>query len=75
MYLKRSSATLFQMLSKTLNYTFKEKDQQRYIYLRLNLLDQQYCLKVDEQLWQSYLEISLQQHMWPVSFFLNCIFL
>ncbi|CAF1153815.1 unnamed protein product [Rotaria sordida] len=64
-YLKRSSATLFQMLSKTLNYTFKEKPEQKYIYLRLNLFDQQYCLKVDEQLWQSYLDIGLQQHVWP----------
>ena len=57
------------MLSKTLNYTFKEKNEQKYIYLRLNLFDQQYCLKVDEQLWQSYLDIGLQQNQWPVSFF------
>jgi hypothetical protein len=56
------------MLSKTLNYTFKGKPEQKYIYLRLNLFDQQYCLKVDEQLWQSYLDIGLQQHVWPVSF-------
>ena len=68
MYLKRSSATLFQMLSKTLDYNFKEKEQQKYIYIRLNLLDQQYCLKVDQQLWQSYLDIGVQQHIWPVSF-------
>ena len=55
------------MLSKTLNHNFKEKQQQKYIYIRLNLLDQQYCLKVDQQLWQSYLDIGVQQHVWPVS--------
>ena len=69
MYLKRSSSTLFQMLNKTLNYILKKKNEQKYIYVRLNLLDQQYCLKVDEQLWQSYLDIGLQQHLWPVGLF------
>jgi hypothetical protein len=68
MYLKRSSSTLFQMLNKTLHYIVKKKNEQKYIYVRLNLLDQQYWLEVDQQLWQSYLDIGLQQHIWPVSF-------
>ncbi|CAF4664571.1 unnamed protein product, partial [Rotaria socialis] len=33
------------------------------------LLDQQYCLEKDRQLWQSYLDIGLQQHLWPDQFY------
>jgi len=69
MYLKRSPSILFQMLNKRLNYTLKKKDEQNFIYTRLNLLDQHYCLEVDLKLWQSYLDIGLQQHKWPVSLF------
>lgn len=68
MYLKRSSATIFQMLSKILNYTFRSKKEQKFIYIRLNLFDQQYYLDVQQQSWQSYLTMSLQQQSWPVSF-------
>ncbi|CAF3455231.1 unnamed protein product [Rotaria socialis] len=42
-----------------------EKDEKRFINVRLQLLDQQYCLEKDRQLWQSYLDIGLQQHLWP----------
>ncbi|CAF4297465.1 unnamed protein product, partial [Rotaria magnacalcarata] len=38
----------------------------QFINVRLQLLDQQYCLEMDRQLWQSYLDIGLQQHLWPV---------
>ncbi len=51
MYLKRSSSTLFQMLNKRLDYKWKGTDEKRFIYTRLTLLDQQYCLEVDQQLW------------------------
>jgi len=71
MYLKRLPSKLFQMLSKLLNYPLKKKHEQRFIYVRLNLLDQHYCLAVNQQLWLSYLDIGLQQHIWPVSIFLN----
>jgi len=56
------------MLSKRLNYALKNEDEQKFIYLRLNLFDQQYYLEVNQHLWQSYLDIGLQQHLWPVSF-------
>ncbi len=56
------------MLSKTLNYTLQKKAEQKFIYARLNLLDQHYCLEVDLKLWQSYLELGLEQQKWPVSF-------
>jgi hypothetical protein len=67
MYLTRSSSILCQILNKTFNYKLKNKDEQRFIYQQLELLDQQYCLKQDKELWQSYLDIGLQQHIWPVS--------
>ncbi|CAF4454554.1 unnamed protein product, partial [Rotaria magnacalcarata] len=65
MYLKRSSKILIKMLSKTLNYTFKEKADERFIVARLDLFDRFYCLRIDLQLWESYLDIGLQQHLWP----------
>jgi hypothetical protein len=70
MYLMRSSSILYQILSKALNYTLKEKNEQRFMYVQLELLDQQYCLEMDQQLWQSYLDIGLQHHIWPVSLLL-----
>jgi len=68
MYLTRSSSILWQILNKTFNYSLKKKDEQRFIYLQLELLDRQYCLEKDQELWQSYLDIGLQQGIWPVSF-------
>lgn len=68
MYLKRSRKILIKMLSKIFNYTFKTKIEENYIYVRLDLFDQYYCLKLNLQLSESYLEIGLQQHLWPVSF-------
>jgi hypothetical protein len=71
MYLKRSSTILFQMLNKTLNYTLKIKNEKDFMYTRIDLLDQQYCLEVHQQLWQSYLDIGTQKHIWPVSLFID----
>ncbi|CAF1440935.1 unnamed protein product [Adineta steineri] len=70
MYLERSSSTLFQMLKKRLNDSLKKKDKKIFIYTRLELLDQHYCLEIDLQLWQTYLDIGLQQHRWPEQLFL-----
>ncbi len=55
------------MLSKALNYTFKTKKEQKFIYLRLTLFDQQYYLELEQQLWHSYFDLSLQQHRYSVS--------
>lgn len=64
----RSSSTLFQLLSKKLNYSLRKEDEQEFIYLRLNLFDQQYWLEVDQHRWQSYFNIGMEKHRWPVSF-------
>ncbi|CAM4898202.1 unnamed protein product [Rotaria socialis] len=63
MYLKRSPKILIKMLSRTLNYTFKEKADERFIFVHLDLFDRFYCLRIDLQLWESYLDIGLQQHL------------
>ncbi|CAF1255732.1 unnamed protein product [Adineta ricciae] len=65
MYLKQSSAILFQVLSKILKYPLKKKDEQRFIYVRLISFDQQYCTEIELQLWHSYVDIALQHHIWP----------
>lgn len=66
MYLKRASTILFQMLNQTLNDQLKTKDEKNFIYTRIDLLDQQYCVEVHQQLWQSYLDIGIQKRTWPV---------
>ena len=70
MHLERSSSILFAMLNNALNYTFNKQYEKSFISTRLDLLDQQYCLEIDLKLWQSYLDIGLQQDRWPVSFVL-----
>ncbi|CAF5223456.1 unnamed protein product [Rotaria magnacalcarata] len=69
MCLARSSSILCQILNKTLNYSLKKKDEKKIIFQRLQLLDQHYCLEMDRQLWQSYLDIGIQQNLWPVNLF------
>ncbi|CAF4964931.1 unnamed protein product [Rotaria sp. Silwood1] len=64
-YLKRSSSVILKMLSKTLNYTFKENSEKKFLCVRLNLLDQSYFLRLEEELWNSYLDVGIKQHLWP----------
>jgi len=75
MYLTRSSSVLDQILNKTFNDSIKTIDEKRFLYARLQLLDEQYCLQTDQQLWQSYLDICLQQHTWPVCIFFQLLLL
>ena len=57
------------MLSGLLKYPLKKKDEQAFIYTRLSLLDQHHYANVTLHLWQSYLDICVRQHRWPVSLF------
>ena len=68
MYVKRSPEAFFRTMSKKLNYSIQKKDQKAFIRSRLNLLDWHYCSQLELHLWQSYLDIGLEQHQWPVSF-------
>jgi hypothetical protein len=67
MYLKRSTTILFQMLKKTFNCSFKTREEKDFIHRRITLFDQYYCFEVHLQLWQSYLEVGREKHLWPVS--------
>ena len=67
-YLKRSSSILIQMLQQKLDYNLKSKNERHFIYRRLSLFDQLYCLEADLKLQQSYLETGLQEQRWPVRF-------
>lgn len=58
---------LFQMLEKNFGSTLKTSEEKEFIYQRILSFDQYYCLQVYGQLWQSYLEIGREKHMWPVS--------
>ena len=52
-----------------MKYPVKKKNEQTFLYTRLHFLDQQYYLRLEKQLWQSYIDISLTQRQWPVSIF------
>ncbi|CAF4886085.1 unnamed protein product, partial [Rotaria magnacalcarata] len=43
----------------------KTKLEQKFIYSRLKLLDLQFCLNIHQSLWQSYFDLSYEQHQWP----------
>jgi hypothetical protein len=70
MYLMRSSTILYQILSTALSYKLKKKDEQTFMYEQLQLLDRQYCLEMEQQLWQSYFDVGLKYQIWPVSILL-----
>ncbi|CAF1578519.1 unnamed protein product [Rotaria sordida] len=65
MYLKRSPLIIIKMLNNIFNYTLKETSEKRFIWIRLGLLDGYYCVKLQQQLWKSYLDIGTQVHCWP----------
>ncbi|CAF4148154.1 unnamed protein product, partial [Rotaria sordida] len=66
MYLKRLLPRFFKRLSKILKYPpLKDKVTRDFLCARLELMDQQYCLIVDQELWQSYVNIGLEHHIWP----------
>ncbi|CAF1927930.1 unnamed protein product [Rotaria magnacalcarata] len=65
LYLIRSPMAIIKMLTNIINCNFKKKEEQLYICHRLDLFDKHYYLQVHQQLWQSYLDIGMQQHRWP----------
>ena len=66
LYLKRPSNIIFSMLKTQLKYTVTDRNEKQLIYYRLFLFDRQYYLAMQERLWNDYLEIGLQQNIWPV---------
>ncbi|CAF4248633.1 unnamed protein product [Adineta steineri] len=67
-YLRASWQALMNTLRKHLNHPLKKRNEQKFIYSRLHLFDEEFALDLDRYLWQSYLDIGLQQQqlqVWP----------
>ncbi|CAF4079494.1 unnamed protein product [Adineta steineri] len=67
-YLRASSQALMNTLRKHLNHPLKKRNEQKFVYSRLHLFDEEFALDLNRYLWQSYLEIGLQQQqpqIWP----------
>jgi hypothetical protein len=67
LYLKVLPSLLFQQLRLQLKQSLKTKDEQTFIYHRLQLLDRQNRLHHKQNLWETYQTIGTQQQLWPVS--------
>ena len=66
-YLMQSSHLVFQALSQQFNCQLNKKDERMFLHLRLQLLDRQYRLDIDQHLWQSCLDLARHEKLWPVS--------
>ena len=66
-YLKMPQKLLLHSLRLQLNHRLKKKKEQRFILLRLEILDQQFYLDQIRSLYQTYFDLGLQHQMWPVS--------
>jgi hypothetical protein len=67
-YLKMSRRLLLHSLHLQLNCPLKKKKEQRFVLSRLKIVDQQFSLEQIRYLYQTYLDLGLQQQVWPVSF-------
>ncbi|CAF4957429.1 unnamed protein product, partial [Rotaria socialis] len=64
-YLKKAPNILIQNLSLQLQQKITNKKQQRYLYHRLQLLDQLHRIDQYRYLWQSYLNLGSTSNLWP----------
>ena len=67
-YLKMPRKLLLHSLHLQLNCSLKKTAVQRFIFTRVRVIDQQFCLEQIRYLYQTYLNLGLQHHVWPVSF-------
>ncbi|CAF3609543.1 unnamed protein product, partial [Rotaria socialis] len=65
-YLKKAPNILIQNLSLQLQQKITNKKQQRYLYHRLQLLDQLHRIDQYRYLWQSYLNLGSTSNLWPI---------
>ncbi|CAF4020406.1 unnamed protein product [Rotaria sordida] len=68
-YLTHSPHLIFQVLRQEFNRLLNKKDERIFLDIRLQLLDRQYRLELDQRLWQSYLNIGLPETLWPRSLY------
>lgn len=66
-YLKVHPNLLFRTLRLQLKHSLKKKNERRFLHHRLQLLDQQCRLILQQNLWQSYLTLGSEHQSWPVS--------
>lgn len=59
---------LLRTLRLHLKHCLKKKEEQTFILARLKLSDQQYCLGLSQKLWQLYMDMGSEHHVWPVSY-------
>jgi hypothetical protein len=67
-YLKMPRRLLLRSLHLQLNCPLKKKKKQRFVLSRLKIVDQQFCLEQIRYLYQTYLDLGLQEQVWPVRF-------
>ena len=58
---------LLHSLRLQLNHPLKRKKEKAFILRRLTLLDQQFCVNMDHNLYYSYLRHGALHKLWPVS--------
>ncbi|CAF1393936.1 unnamed protein product [Rotaria sordida] len=68
-YLTHSPYLIFQALRQEFNSAINKKVERIFLHVRLQLFDRQYRLELDQRLWQSYLDIGLQEKLWPRSLY------
>ncbi|CAF5186662.1 unnamed protein product, partial [Rotaria magnacalcarata] len=64
-YLKVSWNTLMNNLKIHLKSPLKKRNEQKFVYARLYLFDEEFTLDLDQYLWQSYLDLGSQQQQQP----------
>jgi hypothetical protein len=67
-YLKIPRRLLLHSLHLQLNCPLTKKKEQHFVLSRLTIVDQQFCLKHIRYLYQTYLDLGLQEQVWLVSF-------
>ena len=67
-YLKMPRKLLLHSLHLQLNCSLKKATAQRFILTRVRMIDQQFYLEQSRYLYQTYLNLGLQHHVWPVGF-------
>ncbi|CAF4192638.1 unnamed protein product [Rotaria sp. Silwood2] len=65
-YLKKAPKILMQSVSLELQQKLKTVKQKRFLYYRLQLLDQHHRIDQYRSLWQSYLTIGSSCNLWPI---------
>lgn len=68
LYLRKAPNLLVQGLRLQLKMELKQKREQKFLYHRLKLFDQQQRLDIHRNLWQLYMILGSEEHIWPVSF-------